>query len=69
MQRDSVMSQQAILEPDNRRLRYIEVDPDLILSLLKIPPGGLRVGEVIIQSAFDSILQKARCLRAKKEVM
>ena len=42
----------------------IEIAPEMILELLRVPVGGVRVGSEVIRSVGEAIPNSARVLRA-----
>lgn len=49
--------------PNERRLMFLEVDPDFIIDLLKLPPDGQSVGNTWVKVVSDPIPDDARVSR------
>jgi len=57
------MTQKALVEPRKSKLMIIEISPEFILDLLKIPKHGVQVDTVIIKNTEDRIPEDAEVLR------
>lgn len=55
---------EALAKDFPRKQKLIEIAPEMILELLRVPVGGIQVGSEVIRSVGDEIPASARVLRA-----
>lgn len=58
------MTQEALTQAQGSRVQYLEIAPELLLSLLKIPPKGVVINQTLVTVEKDAIPPTARALRA-----